>query len=355
MNPDLVPDLFCLRCSGSDLCLETYLLQDKQVREGRVLCRSCQAWYRIENCILDLMPPDLGGGERRREFARKYDLPYAAEDSPASRPKLAQMHFFTAGVRDYEQNVTYSPYFAALDALWFEGWLDEHLEAGLRVLDVGCGTGRQILPMARRGLKVVGVDLSEEMLGLAQSKLSAEGLVPLVNLIRADAETMPLREQIFDACVMVGTLHHLPQPEAGVLEAAQKIRPGGLFYSYDPHQSPVRFLFDWAMKFCRLYEEEASEAPLFTEHRLQTILHEAGIESKTRLTTYLLPHVFYLFRHQTNIRLLRLTDAVFTKVPGLRNLGGMVIAEGIRTAPSGGRHGQHPVDWHHGTISGPGG
>ena len=54
MNPDLVPDLLCLRCSGSDLSLETYLSQDKQVREGRVWCRSCQAWYRIENGILDL-------------------------------------------------------------------------------------------------------------------------------------------------------------------------------------------------------------------------------------------------------------------------------------------------------------
>src|SRR3981081_1615122 len=42
------------------------------------------------------------------------------------------------------------------------------LEAGERVLDVGCGPGRHALALARRGIEVVGVDLSEDFVALAR-------------------------------------------------------------------------------------------------------------------------------------------------------------------------------------------
>ena len=45
-----------------------------------------------------------------------------------------------------------------------------------RLLDLGCGTGRLLLPFARQGFPVLGVDLSEEMLRVAGSKAAAAGL-----------------------------------------------------------------------------------------------------------------------------------------------------------------------------------
>jgi SAM-dependent methyltransferase len=50
------------------------------------------------------------------------------------------------------------------------------LEAGQRVLDVGCGPGRHSLALARRGLEVVGVDLSPDFVALAREAASAEDL-----------------------------------------------------------------------------------------------------------------------------------------------------------------------------------
>jgi SAM-dependent methyltransferase len=47
-------------------------------------------------------------------------------------------------------------------------------EAGDPVLEVGCGTGRVLLPLARSGHRVVGVDVSEEMLQIARTKLANE-------------------------------------------------------------------------------------------------------------------------------------------------------------------------------------
>src|SRR5450755_1831007 len=50
------------------------------------------------------------------------------------------------------------------------------LDAGKRVLDVGCGPGRHSLALARRGIEVVGVDHSEEFVALARKAAAAEGL-----------------------------------------------------------------------------------------------------------------------------------------------------------------------------------
>jgi SAM-dependent methyltransferase len=48
------------------------------------------------------------------------------------------------------------------------------LKRGLRVLDAGCGPGRHALALARRGLEVVGVDLSPDFVGLARAAAAAE-------------------------------------------------------------------------------------------------------------------------------------------------------------------------------------
>src|SRR5262249_36568691 len=58
------------------------------------------------------------------------------------------------------------------------GFLVDALELapGRRVLDVGCGPGRHALALSRRGIDVVGVDLSEDFVGLARDAAEAEGL-----------------------------------------------------------------------------------------------------------------------------------------------------------------------------------
>jgi SAM-dependent methyltransferase len=57
------------------------------------------------------------------------------------------------------------------------------------LIDLGCGTGRMLVPFAERGFKVLGVDLSDEMLQVAQRKAYAAGVeVPLIraNLVELD-------------------------------------------------------------------------------------------------------------------------------------------------------------------------
>jgi SAM-dependent methyltransferase len=92
----------------------------------------------------------------------------------------------------------------------FAAFFDRWDRVGARVLDVGCGQGRDALAIARRGHRVVGVDLSpngiRDMLAAAQAEgLAVEGIV-------ADI-TGFAPEGVFDAIVIDRVLHMLP-PEA---------------------------------------------------------------------------------------------------------------------------------------------
>src|SRR5258706_3329178 len=71
-------------------------------------------------------------------------------------------------------------------------YVDEATDAGGRVLEVGCGTGRILLAVARAGSAIEGVDSSAEMLERCHAKLQNKSntVRRRVNLHRADARTL---------------------------------------------------------------------------------------------------------------------------------------------------------------------
>ena len=73
-------------------------------------------------------------------------------------------------------------------------------DKSLRILDVGCGTGRHSIELARRGYSVVGVDLSESQLAKARDNAQKVNLNPL--FLRADARKLEFKRE-FDLVVML--------------------------------------------------------------------------------------------------------------------------------------------------------
>jgi ubiquinone/menaquinone biosynthesis C-methylase UbiE len=96
---------------------------------------------------------------------------------------------------------------------------------GRRVLEVGCGTGNISLELARRGARVVGLDLSGPMLALAAPKARQEAL-PL-SLIRGAAGSLPFAEAGFDGVISILALDFIPDRAGAVREMARVLRPGG--------------------------------------------------------------------------------------------------------------------------------
>jgi tRNA (uracil-5-)-methyltransferase TRM9 len=93
-----------------------------------------------------------------------------------------------------------------------------------RVLDLGCGGGRNLVYLRGNGHSVVGLDASSGLLGAAAAKVGT------VALVRGDLVSLPFRAAAFDAVHCVAALHHLPsEPERrrALAELARVLRPGG--------------------------------------------------------------------------------------------------------------------------------
>lgn len=336
--------MICPECGSNSLALEEYRVSEAdadQVIDGRLVCMDCKNWYRMENGVVDLLPARIKQLNHDRfivkdiRFAEKYGLSFPISGAPAGAIPLNKTKPLGAfeDVVNYEKDVVNNRYYKALDQTAFLDWMKRNVRAGDLVLDVGCGSGRQCLPLAEAGIRSVAMDIDEDMLLLAARKLNEQSLSGMVDLIVGDGENPPVRNASFNACVHYGVLHHLSEKDAAVLNASRKIIPGGLMYTLDPHKSFVRFVFDFFMKIWRLWVEEASDDPLITESQIQAWMAEGGVYGKTRLSTYLPPHIF-LGSLPFNVSLLKMTDALFSRIPGLRKAGGVIIFEGEKPAQS---------------------
>lgn len=331
MNERVLKYIICPHCASRNFCLEAYLRDESGISEGRLICRTCSKWYRIENSILDLFPFNMRDNERYKEFSYRHNLKPDGDLSTKNLDaKKRQMHFFKKNINDYERNVVNSSYYQALDWVTFIEWMRRNLKERQLVLDLGCGTARQAISLAQHKINAVGIDISEEMLILANRKIGELGLLNFIDLIIGDAENPPVRDNYFDACVFYGTLHHVDDKEAAIANVSKKLVTNGSFFSLDPNKSPVRFIFDFLMKIWKLYNEEASDFPLLSCRDVERWLAKAGIKGKMGISTYLPPHIFYMFNVKRDIQLLKFTDAFFNKIPFVRDLGGVIFAEGVK-------------------------
>jgi SAM-dependent methyltransferase len=117
----------------------------------------------------------------------------------------------------YERSRLVAPAEVFDDLVELAGW-----PPGARLVEIGCGTGQATLPLAERGLEIVGIELGERLAELARAKLAG---FP-VTIATSSFEEWDARGELFDGVVSFNAFHWL-DPELRYTKPAALLRPGG--------------------------------------------------------------------------------------------------------------------------------
>ena len=128
------------------------------------------------------------------------------------------------------------------------GFIMEFLEDS-RIIDIGCGNGRNAVYMANRGLRVTGLDMSPELLAMARENAMEKEVGLRCEFIRGVITHLPFPDNEFDGGLYIASLHHLATDDerlASLNEMARVLRPGAraLVSVWDRGQEKFRELVD---------------------------------------------------------------------------------------------------------------
>src|SRR3989344_5081697 len=146
-------------------------------------------------------------------------------------------------------------------------------QKAVRVVDLACGTGTQAELLVKRGIQVVGVDVSPAMLAIARKKVKSRK----ARFIKARADKTGLPSASFDAAVISFVLHEIPAKPAHavIMEAKRLVKKKGIIAIAEYNSKDLRFSI-WNRFFGVIFEGDAWS--LFMERGLDYYLRKAKLK-----------------------------------------------------------------------------
>lgn len=160
--------------------------------------------------------------------------------------------------------------------------------AGMRVLDVCCGTGSHLEGYQQKGCLVYGLDASPSMLAVARNRLRRDAHLDL-----GDAMCLPYSPGLFDVVTCKLALHEMPaEARPSVLgEARRVLKPAGRIVLIDFNPGPYQHLKGRMTRAVVVAVEFMAGAEHFKNHRqflssggLHTLAREQGLQVEQQLT-----------------------------------------------------------------------
>ncbi|MCX6354796.1 MAG: class I SAM-dependent methyltransferase [Candidatus Aureabacteria bacterium] len=139
---------------------------------------------------------------------------------------------------------------------------------GTPILDVGCGSGRYAIELARRGAQVTGVDVSGEMLTIARTIARENGLIDRCTFLEGDFQSLKL-ERPFSVTLAIGLFDYIPSP-VSPLGKMRELTEGKLIATFPrlwTWRAPLRKA-RLALRGCPVY--------FYRRKRIGDLLRESG-------------------------------------------------------------------------------
>jgi SAM-dependent methyltransferase len=157
---------------------------------------------------------------------------------------------------------------------------------GKVALDLGCGAGENAVMLALRGARVKAVDISPELLQVAEHRLAANAVTSGVGLFVGSAYDLPLADESVDVVFGIAILHHLDL-ETVAREVRRVLRPGGRGIFQEPIRNSALVRRVRALIPYRHPDVSPFERPL-TDHEIGRF---ASHFFRGRARAFFLPHV----------------------------------------------------------------
>jgi SAM-dependent methyltransferase len=205
--------------------------------------------------------------------------------------------------------------------------------SGGKILELACGSGRVLLPLAQDGYAVTGVDTSAAMLAIARDRLQESGLSSRVTLLQQDVSALNLGQKFRLAFIALGSFGHIATRKTQQLTLAAvraHLSPGGTFI-VDISNADARYMEGlgshilhqgtWRRDDGTLLTHFVSPTSATDSHLLE-LTHfydqhsQGGTVQRTTVTTYL-----YLFERSEIELLLEQAGFVVKDVYGDYDLG----------------------------------
>lgn len=139
---------------------------------------------------------------------------------------------------------------------------------GIEILDLGCGSGRYSIELARRGAAVTGIDAAGEMLAVARRLARDEGLIQSCSFIEGDFLSLPL-DRLFMVTLAIGFFDYTDDPLPYLIKM-RKLTEGRLMATFPcfwTWRAPVRKI-RLALKRCPVH--------FYTRRRVHEVMRASG-------------------------------------------------------------------------------
>jgi len=346
MHPDVLDLLTCPACGQGGLTLHTIAAHgETETDVGIVTCPGCEMWYPVEQGVLELLAPPLWYGADRRAFEERHAAAFRALSITGGPPSdrgdgsahdaqaKQQAHFDWYAANDTQSYDAYeqTPFWRAEDDLVFSAWAAA-IRQGATVLDIGCAQGRSAFPFRDLDVRIVGIDISKRLVARAVQRARAEPSRARFTFLVADASRLPVAADRLDVAIVYGVLHHLPDPGATCRDIHRVLKPGGVYFGSENHDSVLRAVFDLLMRLRPLWYEEAGAEPLLSREKFEAWFGGLPSERSYSYSVLLPPHVFNMCSPGVARRALDATNRLANAVPWLRRGAGLIRVEVRKTA-----------------------
>jgi ubiquinone/menaquinone biosynthesis C-methylase UbiE len=190
---------------------------------------------------------------------------------------------------DYQYRALHSGH--PMQRFWHRGKLTlverlvkNHVSAGSRLLEIGCGAGNLLMQAVAKDSFPVALDLSMQALTFVRSRLEEAASGPdapcAYACIQSIGELLPLPGNSFDCVILSEVIEHLPVPETPILEARRVLRPGGRLLVTTPNYRSLWPVMEWMVDRSNKAPRMAGEQHIskFNPTSLRRLLAECRLD-----------------------------------------------------------------------------